>query len=123
MNGVFFAASAASGTQAYHASVEASNAAHQASRARDEVDLLRADVEKLLMISEALWSMLEEQHGYTEDELVRRVEQIDLRDGRLDGKVAKGPAERCPGCHRAILGRRPVCLYCGHTVKRGPFER
>jgi len=125
MHGLFHAASAAAaaGTQAYHASVDASRAAEEVSAAREEVALLKADIEKLLMISEALWTLLKENHGHTDEELTRRIEAIDLRDGKLDGKVAKGPPRRCPTCNRTLLGRRPVCLYCGQRIALGAFER
>jgi hypothetical protein len=124
MTGIFYSASTAiASTQAYHASQEASRASSKAKEVSDHLGLIKVDVEKLLMISEALWTILKEKHGYTDDELIRRIENIDLRDGKLDGKVAKSPAKPCPACNRVLIGNRPVCLYCGQTVKRKPFER
>jgi hypothetical protein len=92
--------------------------------ARSEVEMLKVDVERLLMITEALWTMLREQHGYGDDELVARIAAIDMRDGRLDGKVsASGGAVKCPRCGRAVSKRRPVCIYCGTATVPDPFER
>jgi hypothetical protein len=95
-----------------------------ARRAESQVVLLEADVERLLMITEALWTMLKEQHGYTDSDLIKRVAAIDMRDGKLDGRVAdqEGPLT-CPQCSRTLIGNRPVCLYCGKPVARDPFER
>ena len=65
--------------------------------------------------------------GCTDAELVRRVNEIDLRDGRLDGKVANETiAPDCTHCGRKIIGNRPVCLYCGaeaHPTEAEPFRR
>lgn len=89
-----------------------------------EIRLLRMDVERLMMITEALWTLLKEQHGYTDDELVKRVNAIDLRDGVLDGQVASELSPVCPSCHRQQpLKGRPLCLYCGQPVAAAPFHR
>ena len=81
------------------------------------------DVEKLFMITEALWKILKEHHGYTDEHLAEMIQNIDLRDGQLDGKVAKQPNPPCSQCGRILLGRHPVCLYCGAVAIRCPFER
>jgi hypothetical protein len=94
-----------------------------AERLRGELDALRNDVERLMMITEALWTMLAEQYGYTEEELVRRIHDIDLRDGRLDGKVASAGPSKCPHCGRVLEKSRPYCIYCGKPVLQDPFAR
>jgi len=92
---------------------------------RAQNEIIQCDVEKLFMLTEALWTILKEKHGCTDAELVQRVQQIDLRDGKLDGKVAKVNPD-CPKCSRKLMGKRPVCLYCGAEVARvdlQPFSR
>jgi hypothetical protein len=92
---------------------------------RAQNEFIQCDVEKLFMITEALWTILKEKHGCTDAELVQRVQEIDLRDGKLDGKVAKVKPD-CPKCGRKLMGKRPVCLYCGAEVARvdlQPFSR
>jgi hypothetical protein len=92
---------------------------------RAQNEIIQCDVEKLFMLTEALWTILKEKHGYTDAELVQRVQEIDLRDGKLDGKVAKVNPD-CPKCSRKLMGKRPVCLYCGAEVARvdlQPFSR
>ena len=90
---------------------------------RDTVRALQDDIERLLMITEALWQILKEQHGYTDDELMRRVTMIDLQDGKLDGKVAKAPPAECPKCGRMLNKRHSTCIYCGEPVVQSPFRR
>lgn len=101
----------------------AANAAmSEARNARTEVQALRFDVERLLMITEALWEILKQEHGYTNDSLLKLVNQIDMRDGRLDGKVENQPPSQCPRCHRTLMRHQSKCLYCGNPVQPSLFE-
>jgi hypothetical protein len=101
----------------------ADEAKAQAREARTAVELMRMDVERLLMIAEALWGMLKEQHGYSDQQLIERVQRIDLRDGLLDGKVARQPPAVCGKCGRVVGRHRSACLYCGAPVQQDPFGR
>ena len=93
------------------------------SRALSETRDLRSDVERLLLITEALWGILQEKHGLSEADLARRIEDIDLKDGRLDGRLAPAPPLACPGCGKILPKHRPACLYCGAEVAQDPFQR
>jgi hypothetical protein len=110
-------------------SAAARNAAAGAQAAGRKSDaentILRAEIERLLMITEALWEFLKQEHGYSDEDLIKRIAEIDIRDGKLDGRVhpeSSGPKE-CPDCGRPIGRRRPTCLYCGTPLVRGPFDR
>ena len=95
-----------------------------ATRSQADIDLLKLYVERLLMITEALWIVLKEQHGYSDEELMRRITEIDLRDGKMDGRVATNEAQVCPQCKRQHVARhRPMCLYCGSAIEAYPFGR
>ncbi len=101
------------------------NAASASARdAKTEVGILKAEVDRLLMITEALWTILQEEHGYDDDILVNRINEIDLRDGHLDGRVAKqgGPA-KCQNCQKSLSKRHHKCLYCGTDVTPETFDR
>jgi ribosomal protein S27AE len=69
-------------------------------------------IDKLIMINQALWFFLKEHLNLTEDELFTKVEEIDLLDGKLDGKV-KIQAKKCPKCGRVVSLKHDKCLYCG----------
>lgn len=99
-------------------------ASRMAEDTRRDSEGLRFDIEKLFMITQALWTLLKEQHGYSDDDLIARIQQIDLQDGRLDGKVARTRVNPdCPQCGRKLIGKHPVCLYCGTEVALDPFDR
>jgi len=105
------------------AAADAARARYAAELTREDVANLRCDIERLLMICEALWTMIREQHGYSDEELYRRVTQIDMRDGRLDGRVAPTPPPKCPNCGRTMAKHRPVCIFCGTPVRTDLFQR
>ncbi len=90
---------------------------------RTDLDFLRTDIERLLMITEALWGILKEKHGYTDEELTNRITEIDRRDGAVDGRVAQSPPGSGPRCNRTLERKRPYCLYCGQAIAWDPFER
>ena len=117
-----FISSTTSGGNVPSINQEGSRASRQASAANEQIQFVKADIEKLLMITEALWTLLKEQHGYSDEELAKRVEEIDLRDGKLDGKVSLTP-KQCPSCSRPVSRKRPTCLYCGEEIKADLFER
>jgi len=105
------------------ASQSANEASSAARRASAKAEQIQFDVERLLMITEALWTILKERHGYDDAELQRRVAEIDMRDGRLDGRVARTAAVKCPKCGKSLLKKRPRCIYCGHTAPPNLFAR
>ena len=49
--------------------VSADHAKARADEVRHAAEFMQSDIERLLMITEALWSMVKEHHGYTDDEL------------------------------------------------------
>ena len=123
MTGLFIAGAAQQMARANSAQSAGESASRVATDVRTQNEAITCDVEKLFMITEALWAILKEQHGYTDDNLGQMIQDIDLRDGKLDGKVAKQQNPSCPQCGRTLMGKHPVCLYCGTGVARDPFER
>ncbi|MEI7957777.1 MAG: hypothetical protein WCI40_01610 [Verrucomicrobiota bacterium] len=88
-----------------------------------QVAELQKQVERLLIITEALWTILKEKNGLDDQELLRQMVQIDLRDGRLDGRVAATPPEPCPKCQRIVAKGSVRCMYCGEPLMTNPFGR
>lgn len=79
---------------------------------REDLYDLRAQLDRLQMICEGMWTLVKEKTGATEAELLRLIEEIDLRDGRLDGRAEKAPM-KCAMCGRVVSVRTSVCLFCG----------
>ena len=88
-----------------------------------EIEEVKHDVERLLMITKTLWSIVKEDHQYDDEDLVRRVLEIDARDGRVDGRLAAQKHRDCWSCHRPLMRDRRRCIYCGEATVVDLFER
>jgi hypothetical protein len=72
----------------------------------------RAD--KLALVCTALFELMQESNpDLSLDRLRRKITEIDLRDGQVDGRVTPKP-RRCPQCEAAMSPRFGRCLFCGH---------
>ena len=106
-------AQAASGTGA----ARAQSKTHAFGR---KLKILEASLAKSLMINEALWEMIRDNHGLTEKDLHKKIYEVDMRDGVLDGKNQRKPTE-CPDCGHMVSARHPACVYCGHVIDTSVF--
>jgi ribosomal protein L32 len=120
---LFYYSLATAQADADAAQSRASDAKQQAMDAKMDADLLRMDVERLLMITESLWTFLKQQHGYTEEDLVKMITEIDMRDGKLDNRVAPSGPHKCPNCGQVMNRNRVLCYYCGKPMQIEPFAR
>jgi len=84
---------------------------------------LERKVEMLLMLNEALWETIKKSHNLDDDYLTEMISKIDLKDGKLDGKVAKSGPKSCQKCGKTIQRNNLSCMYCGTKYERGLFER
>ncbi len=89
-------------------------ARNQARDARADVAELGARVDRLSLITMALWSLVRDQLGLTEEQLAQRVQDLDLSDGKLDGKI-NPQATKCPKCGKMVSPRHARCWYCGRV--------
>lgn len=94
----------------------AQDAAQHASRKTTdlttEIKALRNAIDKLLLINRALWEIMAEKNGLNDEYLTQKVNEIDLRDGKLDGKVTTA-VRQCASCGKTIFAGHQKCLYCG----------
>lgn len=89
----------------------------------DQIEELKADVERLLLVTEALWKIVQEKHGLDDKELLKQITLLDMADGKLDARKPKSPPKLCPKCQRALSKRRPKCMFCSEPILCDPFER
>lgn len=103
----------------YTSRIELESEIDRSSRRRAS-DLFREDylhlehrVEKLSLICRALWEFINQQHGLTEEDLLKRVKEIDARDGSVDGHI-EAKVFPCKKCGHNVNSRHPACVYCGY---------
>ncbi len=103
-----------------HAVAAAERAETTATRAAAQTDedrrFLDDKIDTLALVCRAMWALLQEKCGVTEKELLARMEQLDLEDGKRDRK-RRVAAKKCPRCGRALNARHAACLYCGAPVE------
>jgi hypothetical protein len=87
-------------------------AASAANQTRNDVAELEAVVDSLTLTCQAMWELLREKGSLTDEMLMQRMQDVDLRDGKRDGKMGT-QASTCPACSRLSNPRHERCLYCG----------
>lgn len=90
------------------------------SSSKSKIRVLEANLAKTLMICESLWEMLRDEHGLTDEDLRKKLYEVDMRDGTLDGKNQR-KAVKCPNCRHMVSARHPACLYCGQVIDDSAF--
>ena len=98
-------------------SASAKNAAEAAGR---RLRVLEANLAKTLMICETLWELLRDEHGWSDKTLHKKLYEVDMRDGVLDGKNQRKAVE-CPDCGHTVSARHPACIYCGRVIDTSVF--
>jgi ribosomal protein S27AE len=108
-------------TQQLNSSSSTANQANQ--KANDQqyrVRQLEQSIDRLLLINMAMWELMKSRTGLMESDLLRKMQEIDLRDGVADGRVTPQAAQ-CPKCGRVNSSRHKHCIYCGQPLAGGPF--
>lgn len=82
---------------------------------------LQQRLDKLEMVCEALWRLLRDQSGLSDEALLKMVAEVDLEDGRYDGKKSSKSFRVCPKCGRTNSKDHPNCIYCGEIILIEPF--
>jgi len=107
-------------SQIHDAQSSAADAFRRADQVRRDVDRSQATIDALALSCAAMWELLSEKLGVTDQELMAKIEEIDLRDGKLNGKMANVTLE-CPDCGRSNNSKRVRCIYCGTPLARTTF--
>lgn len=81
-------------------------------RQAGRVEGLEDRFERLLLLTESMWTLLVEKTGVTEAELLARMTDLDQRDGAVDSR-SRRVVPKCTSCGAAVSVEFAKCLYCG----------
>ena len=78
------------------AHIQTEVSARQTQRELDSYRVQSVDMQldRLTLVCQAMWELLRERTGLTESQLLAKVTEVDLRDGKLDGKYKKTKKSR-----------------------------
>ena len=73
---------------------------------------LQRRLDRLSLGCQAMWELLRDRAGITEEELAQKILEVDLRDGKTDGRMSTQITD-CPKCGANTNSKRTVCVMCG----------
>jgi hypothetical protein len=97
----------------------------QASRSHDQVARdaafgLEEKMDRLALICCALFELMQKSTGVSDEDLRKKILEIDLRDGVADNRVTP-QAKKCPKCAAAMSPKFRRCLFCGYKDDSPPL--
>ncbi|MDX9971495.1 MAG: hypothetical protein RBU21_00755 [FCB group bacterium] len=78
---------------------------------------LEHQIARINLLNQALWELLRERAKMTDNDLLAKIKEVDLRDGIEDGRMTVTPLE-CPSCGRVSSSKHWKCLYCGQLFEK-----
>ncbi len=75
------------------------------------------DIERLRLTCQAMWELLRDKHGLSDDDIEEKIQEIDLRDGVEDSQMTVTMVT-CPSCGKQGRSYRRVCLYCATEIPK-----
>ena len=102
--------------EAQEAAGRATHAACEAAASAERIEALEDKVDRLALICQASWELVDGINGLSEQSLMDKVEEIDARDGQVDGKATVKPP-KCPKCSKPVSRKSGRCMYCGTKKK------
>ena len=74
---------------------------------------LNDKVDRLALLCQAMFELMQQTSGVTDEQFKAKVAEIDSRDGQTDGRIMPKP-KRCPKCGAMISPQFGRCLFCGY---------
>ncbi|MDA3962141.1 MAG: hypothetical protein PF961_15220 [Planctomycetota bacterium] len=96
---------------------EAGRATSRSEHVADEVVRLSQKLDALALLCQAQWEIIRDNTGLSDEDIAKKAQEIDLRDGAADGKMGR-VKRTCNACNRPLHRRHDTCLYCGAAQGR-----
>ncbi|HXV71024.1 MAG TPA: hypothetical protein VEB69_06425 [Acidimicrobiia bacterium] len=107
--------SAGSKTAGRAASLARSAAVGDATIHTNRIEDINERIDMMAMLVRGMWALLEEQ-GFTAEQLMAKLEELDQADGTPDGRIKSAPVP-CSSCDSLVPAGMAKCQYCGETVR------
>jgi len=67
-----------------------------------------------------MFELLHETSGISEEQLKKKIVEIDGRDGNVDGRITP-QIKKCPKCAATMSPQFGRCLFCGYKDEAAAF--
>ena len=103
--------------QIHHAQSNATRAENTARSAKNDLRFIQDRLDFLALACQSMWELMRERTTLTDEDIEAKMQEIDLRDGKEDGRMSS-PVFECVSCGRNVSGRHARCLYCGTEFQK-----
>lgn len=103
--------------QIHSAQRSASRAEGKANRVTAHLKQLDDKIDSLALVCQSMWELLSETVPDAEQKLAAKIQEVDFRDGKQDGKLGRIETH-CNQCGRPLHKRHRRCLYCGESLEQ-----
>ena len=86
-------------------------------RFADKIAQMNRHLDRLTLACQSMWELIRDNTNLTEEDLETKIIEVDLRDGKGDGKIAPQVLP-CGACGKTTNSKRVFCVFCGAPVKR-----
>lgn len=93
------------------AAADAKHALSKVYESKADIGSVQIKLDRLLLLNQALWSLVKQQTCLSETDLMQEIQRLDLLDGRLDGKLAE--TKKCNKCSTVLAASAASCYTCG----------
>ena len=80
-------------------------------RSTDEIDELHDRLDRLVMVTEAMWNLMSSHAVLWDEDLMAQISNLDRVDGVMDGR--RQPLAKECNCGAKVNPRAPRCAFCG----------
>lgn len=101
---------------AHNANAARRDSKQNSERLHTELQRVNAKIDGLALVCESLWELLQENTDLDKNAIQKKMDEIDTRDGRRDGKMSGKPVT-CSTCDRPGHTKTSVCMYCGTSLR------
>lgn len=95
----------------------ADRAKNKASSLDESFRRLQRQMDNITLASQSMWELIRNNTNLTEDDLEKKMLEVDLRDGTADGKIST-QVLKCGSCGRNTNSKRTICIMCGAPTKK-----
>jgi hypothetical protein len=90
-----------------------------------QVRALEVQIDRLTLALATVTELFCERNEITQEQLAEKIREIDLRDGKLDGKISRTEnkqVKKCSSCQGVNNELRHTCLYCDKALPQNTIS-